>query len=102
MKYNDDFEYPEAEPLEIEGNVYTILIHPDHAPLRYRREQMGMSQAEVAEKAGIALRQYQRFESGERRMTGASMRIGLAICHVLRLDPYRFADFVIAEDQGTE
>lgn len=90
MAYNDNFAYPPSEPLEVDGLVYTIKIHPDHAPLRYRREEYGMSQQQVADAAGITLRQYQRFESGERSMSSASMRIGLSICHVLKLDPYRF------------
>lgn len=90
MPYNDTFSYPPAEPLVVDGMEFTTIIHPDHAPLRYRREEFGMSQQQVADAAGISLRQYQRFESGERSISSASMRIGLSICHVLKLDPYRF------------
>ena len=90
MIYNDNFEFPESKPVIVGGLVFSVEIHPDHAPLRYRREEFGMSQQQVADAAGITLRQYQRFESGERSMSSASMRIGLSICHVLRLDPYRF------------
>lgn len=90
MSYNDNFSYPPTEPVEIDDPINTIKIHPEHAPLRYRREEFGMSQQQVADAAGITLRQYQRFESGERGMSSASMRIGLSICHVLKLDPYRF------------
>lgn len=97
MNYNDNFMYPETEPVEIEGLVFTIELHPDHAPLRYRREEFGMSQQQVADAAGITLRQYQRFESGDRKMSSASMRIGLSICHVLKLDPYRFIDLPTSE-----
>ena len=92
MKYNDNFEYPPTEPLVVEGMVFDILIHPTHAPLQYRREEFGMSQQQVADAAGITLRQYQRFESGERNMSSATMRIGLSICRVLQLDPNRFVD----------
>lgn len=90
MQYNDNFEYPKAEPLVVNGIDYSILLHPDHAPLKYRREELGMSQQQVAYASGITLRQYQRFESGDRRMSSATMRIGLSICHTLKLDPYRF------------
>lgn len=90
MKYNDNFVYPESEPLIVDGLVFDLVLHPEHAPLKLRREEMKLSQQQVADAANITLRQYQRFESGERRMSSASMRIGLAICHVLNLDPYRF------------
>lgn len=49
-----------------------------------------MTQQEVADAAGILLRQYQRLESGERSMSSVSLRIGLAVCDVLGLDPHRF------------
>lgn len=91
MQYNDNFQYPAPKPLEIGGNVF-FPVYPDHAPLRLRREEIGLSQQEVADAAGITLRQYQRFESGERRMASATLRIGLSVCHVLSLDPYRFVN----------
>lgn len=90
MNYNDNFTYPESEPLVVDGLVFDLVLHPEHAPLKLRREEMHLSQQQVADAANITLRQYQRFESGERSMSSASMRIGLSICHVLQLDPYRF------------
>lgn len=90
MKYNDTFEFPPTEPIEIDGRVFEIEIHPVHAPLKLRREELHLSQQQAADLAGIKLRQYQRFESGERKLSGASMRVGLAICEVLQLDPNRF------------
>ncbi len=92
MVYNDNLEYPATEPLVVDGIVFDVTIHPAHAPLKYRREQLGLSQQQVANLAGIDLRQYQRFESGERNMSSSSMRIGLSICRVLQLDPYRFVN----------
>lgn len=89
MNYNDNFQYPETDSLEIGGEMF-FAVHPNHAPLRYRREEMGLTQQQVADAAQITLRQYQRFESGERSMSSASLRIGLSICAVLNLDPYRF------------
>lgn len=58
--------------------------------LKVRRKELGFSQQGVADTAGIQLRQYQRFELGERYLCNASMKIGLAICSVLKLDPYTF------------
>ena len=97
MRYNDDFTYPESEPIEIDSLVFDVEIHPEHAPLRFRREEKHLSQQQVADLAGITLRQYQRFESGERRMSSASLKIGLSICRVLELDPYRFVELPASE-----
>lgn len=71
------------------GGEYERIM-PDHGYLSAQRKAMGLSQQMVAAAAGIDLRQYQRLESGERSMSSASLRIGLAICDVLELDPHRF------------
>lgn len=56
--------------------------------LRTRREKLGLSQQQVAKAAKLQLRQYQRIESGERNLETATLRTALAICAVLKLDPY--------------
>lgn len=58
--------------------------------LRIRREKLGLSQQQVAKVAKLQLRQYQRIESGERNLESATLRTALAICAVLKLDPYTF------------
>ena len=58
--------------------------------LKSARKAAGMTQQQVADAAHIQVRQYQRLENGERNISGASMRIGLSVCAVLKLDPYRF------------
>lgn len=57
--------------------------------LKQHRLTMGYSQQEVAVLVGIQIRQYQRLEYGERRMSSTSMRLGLAVCAVLKIDPYQ-------------
>ena len=84
----------EFKPLEFpttmfNGEEWSILLQ-DHVLLKKRRLELGMTQQQVADKAKIQLRQYQRVESGERHITGASARIMLAICAVLKIDPYEF------------
>ena len=76
------FEFPSTP-----DGQYIIGLD-DAGVLRSRREQLGFTQQEVADRAGIKLPQYQRLESGSRQLSGCSMRIGLAICAVLLLDPY--------------
>jgi len=85
-KYYDGYQTPTET---INGEEYQY-IELDHHILRNRRTEFGMTQQQVANAAGIQLRQYQRFENGERTMASASMRIGLSICLVLKLNPYRF------------
>ena len=68
-------------------------VMTDRAYLYYRRKELGLTQQQVADRAGIKLIQYQRFERGERSMASASFRIGMAICDVLKLDPHRFTGF---------
>lgn len=60
----------------------------EHHILANRRKELKMTQQQVAEQAGMQLRQYQRLELGERNITGSTGRVLLAICDVLKLDPY--------------
>ena len=57
--------------------------------LKQHRLAMGYSQQDVAVLVGIHIRQYQRLEYGERSMSAASMRLGLAVCAVLKIDPFQ-------------
>lgn len=58
--------------------------------LKKRRIELGLTQMEVAVKAGIILQQYQRFEYGRQRLSNANMITALRICSALELDPYQF------------
>ena len=58
--------------------------------LRTRREQLNLSQQQVATAANLQLRQYQRFENGERYIEAATMKTGLSVCAVLKLNPFVF------------
>ena len=95
MEYKDDFTFPPS--VSNLNGLELSTIYPSHLALKLRREQINLTQQEVADKAKIALRQYQRFESGERSMSSASLRIGLSICHVLKLEPLRFVSLPDSE-----
>ena len=71
------------------GEKYLALL-PGHMVLKQRRLELNMTQQQVADEAGILLRQYHRLEKGERSITGTSARIFLAVCAVLKLEPYGF------------
>ena len=48
--------------------------------LRGRRDKLKLTQQQVADNVGIQLRQYQRLESGDRNISGASAGIMLSVC----------------------
>lgn len=73
----------------INGETY-ILMQQTHQILRQRRLELGLTQAQVAEKAGILLRQYARIEGREGAFRSSGARIFLSVCAVLKLDPYMF------------
>ena len=56
--------------------------------IRDARISMGYSQQQVADLIGVNIRQYQRLECGERQIKNASMKLGLALCAVLGIDPF--------------
>ena len=55
------------------------------------RKKLGLTQTQVAEKAYITLRQYQKFEGGERKLSSSSFWMASKILQVLELDVTTFA-----------
>lgn len=66
---------------------------PDHWILRNQREKLGLSQEDVAKKAGIKLEQYQRYENYDSNewFSSSSLRIVNAVLAALELDTSAFA-----------
>ena len=60
------------------GDMITVLGPGEE--LAKQREALGLTQQQVADRAGILIRQYQRLESGERSLDSTSFRIGLNVC----------------------
>lgn len=56
--------------------------------LKKRRQELHMTQPEVALNVGISLQAYQRYEMNIVKLSHSAMKIGLQICAVLELDPY--------------
>ena len=56
--------------------------------LRQRREELNLSQLEVASEAYISIQSYQRYEYGVVKLSNANMKQGLRICAALEIDPY--------------
>lgn len=56
--------------------------------LKFMREDAGMTQAELAEKSGVSLRQIQAFEMGYRDINKAQVVTALALAEALECDVY--------------
>ena len=65
---------------------------PDRGILIGQRKKLGLSQEEVAKKAGIKLEQYLKYESHDGHFSTSSMRIVNAVLTALELDPTSFAE----------
>ena len=66
-------------------------VVPENWMLINQREKLGLSQEEVAKRAGIKLEQYQRYERTGVNISSSSLRIVNAVLTVLELDPTAFA-----------
>lgn len=77
------------------GEMITVL--GPGAEFAKQREALGLTQQQVADKAGILIRQYQRLESGERSLDSTSFRIGLNVCYALQIDPRFYCEARIKE-----
>ena len=86
--YGFVFEWPHEETQS--GTWFSFVS--DGGMLRMQREALGYTQQQVASLAHITLRQYQRFESGERKLESSSFRIGLNVCFALKINPMFYCD----------
>lgn len=73
----------------LEGSV-VFPQGKDYLILRERRVTSGLTQQQVADKAGIKLQQYQKFESGERKLRTASFQIACSVLEALDLDIVKY------------
>jgi len=68
--------------------------------LKDYRDKLGLTQQQVADKARVQLRQYQRFESGERNLSSSSFDIACRVIEALGLDPtkYHHGEYVLGDE----
>ena len=76
------------------------IMQSEASVLKQAREKLGLTQKQVANKAGIQLRQYQRFENAERNLTSSSFNIGCSVLEALEIDiaGFRRGDYVLSEE----
>jgi len=97
---NIAYKVPLMVPMEWDDTIDSWLLTPDamleientkarHMGLllpeeiKALREKLGLTQQQVADMSGIALRHYQKFETGERIFTNASFYIVMKIADTL-------------------
>lgn len=84
------YYYYRGSATEEAGLTWDIAQLNEGDILSYRRKELKLKQQEVADLAGVQLRQYQRFESGAANIMSSSGKVLLAVCKALKLDPYIF------------
>lgn len=62
------------------------VVHQEHYIIKQHREKLGYTQQQIADKCGMTVRQYQRYESGEKSIYSSSFNFGVKICHYLQID----------------
>ena len=75
---------------EVDWSVVTPSL-PDET-IKNARLELKLTQMEVAEILGLSVRQYQKYENGEKELAEAPFQVGIALCELLHLDPYDFVD----------
>ena len=94
LPMDEDVWQPSWEP--IEGKWHALMAE-DGSIVSYqffdeiftnRRRQMRMTQFEIAKRAGVTLRNYQRFEARDYGFCNRGVESVLAVCSVMGLDPY--------------
>ncbi|MCL2797492.1 MAG: helix-turn-helix domain-containing protein [Firmicutes bacterium] len=68
------------------------VVVPENGLLKGQREKLGITQEEIAKRAGITLKQYQRYEKHNVQLSTASWKIANAILSALELDATALAN----------
>ena len=78
---------------------FQTIIPTAAAVLSERRQMLRMTQQEVADRANITLRQYQRLESGERNILTSSFGLACRVIEALDMDVSKFyhGDYYLEE-----
>ena len=76
------------------------MVRSDSSVLRETRAKLGMTQQQVADKARIQLRQYQRLENGERQIFTSTFDTSCRVLEALGLDPLKYihGEYVLGEE----
>ena len=84
---------------EISLDGFQTAHFTEHSSLAERRIVLGLTQKQVADRAKMPLSSYQRFESGDRKLSTATFNIACRVLEALELDIAAFyhGDWVFGE-----
>ncbi|MCW6662768.1 helix-turn-helix domain-containing protein [Aerococcaceae bacterium NML190073] len=85
------------ETVSLDG--FQTIHTNDRSILFERRIVLGLTQKQVAERANIPLQSYQRFESGDRKLSSASFNMACRVLEALEMDIAGFyhGDYILGE-----
>lgn len=85
------------------STVFQTIIPTAAAVLSEKRQILRLTQQEVADRAKITLRQYQRLESGERNILTSSFGLACRVIEALDMDVSKFyhGDYYLEEEVKT-
>lgn len=63
----------------------------DKYVLKKQRQKLGLTQQQVSDKAGIQIKQYQRFEAGDRELADAGFMTVFNVLKALEMDVGKYA-----------
>lgn len=88
------------EQIDLSGFQMCHLDDDQHSVLREKRVVLGLTQQQVADRAGIVLQQYQKFESGERDIMTSSFRTACKVIEALEMDITDFyhGEYTVGEE----
>lgn len=73
--------------ISINGKEEEMYVaHPRNYIIKQHREALGYTQQQIANMCDMTVRQYQRYESGEKSIYSASFNFGMKMCHYLQID----------------
>ena len=67
------------------------VVSYDKYMLKKRRQKLGLTQQEVADRAAIQIKQYQRFEGGDRELAEANFMTVYKVIRALEMDVEKYA-----------
>lgn len=79
-------DYTMFHSIETEADLFDSDAEKLGNPVRKERKLLGMTQKELAERAGMNLRQIQKIESGEILLENLTLKNAVALADALLLD----------------
>lgn len=77
----------EIKNINIDFEKLTPLKQPETI-IKEKRKALGITQEKAAEILGLSLRQFQRYENGQKELAEAPFQLGVNMCELFKIDLY--------------